>query len=479
MDKKIFISYSWGSKEHQDWVVNLGTRLMNDTVDVVLDKWSLKDGHDIHSFMEEMVKSNDIFRVLIVSDSKYKEKADEREGGVGTETQIITPNIYSNQKQDKFIPLVLERDEEGNPCLPIYLASRKYIDFSKEEHFEDSYEELLRNILEAPAIPKPKLGNRPPVYITENKINLSVTNSKIRSIENQIKKTQSLNPKYLNDFTETFLDNLWEFQLKEVPQDIKSYGELLVENLRSYKPLREDFIKFIDLISGDEFKIDSDIIIDFFENAPTYQKPREKIGSWNPAEFDIFKIIFHELFLYVVAVCLKNKDYNLLSDILNSKYFIKDPYSRSQEPTSFMFLYDYHENLESYMRSTYDKVTGFGDYVISNLSEQIRKENIILSDTICYVVSYMINPTDDFNWFPNTFLYQQERKFDFFEKITSKKHFEKVKSIFDVSNENELKDKLEFIKEGSSERMRYGRGGFNRIPFVHELIKPETIAIYR
>lgn len=377
MDKKIFISYSWGSKEHQDWVVNLGRRLMNDTVDVVLDKWSLKDGHDIHSFMEEMVKSNDIFRVLIVSDSKYKEKADEREGGVGTETQIITPNIYSNQKQDKFIPLVLDRDEDGNPCLPIYLASRKYIDFSKEEHFEDSYEELLRNILEAPAIPKPKLGSRPPVYITENKINLSETNSKIRSIENQIKKTQSLNQKYLIDFTETFLDNLWEFRLKEVPQDIKSYGELLVENLRSYKPLREDFIKFIDLVSGDEFKIDSDIIIDFFENAPTYQKPKENLGSWNPAEFDIFKIIFHELYLYVVAVCLKNKDYNLLSDILNSKYFIKDPYSRSQEPSGFMFLYDYHKNLESYMRSTYDKITGFGDYIISNLSDQIKKENII------------------------------------------------------------------------------------------------------
>ncbi|MDA3904624.1 MAG: toll/interleukin-1 receptor domain-containing protein [Bacteroidales bacterium] len=72
MNKKIFISYSWGNKEHQDWIVNLGTRLMDDTVDVVLDKWSLKDGYDIHSFMEEMVKAEDIFRVLIVSDLKYR-----------------------------------------------------------------------------------------------------------------------------------------------------------------------------------------------------------------------------------------------------------------------------------------------------------------------------------------------------------------------------------------------------------------------
>jgi len=479
MEKKVFISYSWGDKNHQDWIVNLGKRLMSDTVDVILDRWSLKDGHDIHGFMEEMVKSNDIFRVLIVSDSKYQKKADERKGGVGTETQIITPNIYSNQKQEKFIPIVLERDAQGEPCLPIYLSNRKYIDFSKEEDFEDSYEELLRNILEAPSIPKPKLGNKPPVYITENKISLSETNSKIRTIENQIKKNQNLNSKYLSDFTESFLDKLWVFRLNQVSRDIKNYGESLIENLKSYKPLREDFIKFVDLISGNEFEIDADILIEFFENAPIYQRPKEDIGSWNPAEFDIFKIIFQELFLYTIAICIKNKDFALISDLLNSKYYKKEPHSRNEEPENFTFLYEYHQNLESYMKQVYNKITGFGEYIISNLSEQIRKENIILSDTLCYVVSYLDNVNNHFKWFPNTYLYSKERKFIFFEKITSKKHFEKIKIIFDVANESELKDRLIKIKENSSERIRYGNGGFNQIPFVYELINPEKIAIYR
>jgi hypothetical protein len=67
MSKKIFISYSWGNSEHQEWIINLATRLMNDTVDVILDKWSLKEGNDIYGFMEEMVKSEDVFRVLIIS----------------------------------------------------------------------------------------------------------------------------------------------------------------------------------------------------------------------------------------------------------------------------------------------------------------------------------------------------------------------------------------------------------------------------
>lgn len=478
MQKKVFISYSWGDKEHQDWVVNLGTRLMNDTVDVVLDRWSLKDGHDIHSFMEEMVKSNDIFRVLIISNSKYKEKADDREGGVGTETQIITPNIYTNQKQEKFIPIVLERDENGNPYLPIYLANRKYIDFSKDENFEDSYEELLRNILEAPAIPKPKLGQSVPHYITQNLINLSETNSQLRTLENQLKKGQKTSSKYFTNFIETYLDKLWEFKLESRARDIQSYGNLLFEKLKAFKLLREDFIKFADIISSNETEFDPEVFVEFFENEPRYQRPKETVGSWNGADFDIFKIIFQELFLYTITICLKNKNYTLVADLLHSKYYSKDEYAREQNPKRYTFLYHYHQNLESYITTVYNKVSGFGDYVITNLSEQVSKEDLILGDTVCYFVSYLeaVNIYD--TWFPCTYLYLDRGKLSFFEKVTSKKHFEKVKAIFAIDSTDELKDLLLKVKATEPKEINYGRG-WSRVPFVFELVNPEMIGIYR
>lgn len=479
MNKKVFISYSWGNKEHQDWIVNLSKRLMADTVDVILDRWSLKDGHDIYSFMEEMVKSDDIFRVLIMCDEKYKLKADDREGGVGTETQIITPNLYSKEKQEKFIPIVLERNESGNPFLPVYLASRKYIDFSQEEDFEDSYEDLLRNILEVPSIPKPKLGANPPAYISENIIDFSETNSKIRTIENQIKKSQTLNQKFATDFTDIFLEILWDFNLEKSPNDLEGFGIKLIQTLKSFKPLREDFIKFVDLLSSIKTEFSSELIIEFFENAPLYLKPRENKGSWSNSEFDTFKIIFHELFIYTIAIGLKNKNYAFVSELLNSKFFIKDPYSQRQEPKNFPFLYKYHENLENYIHKTYNKITGFGHYMITNLSDQIDKQGLILADTLCYAVSYLNN--DDFynRWFPNTYLYGERSSLNFFDKISSKKYFEKIKSIFDVENENELKKKLDNNKVTSKDRIRYGRGAFENVPFVYELIDPEKISIYR
>ncbi len=63
--------------------------------------------------------------------------------------------------------------------------------------------------------------------------------------------------------------------------------------------------------------------------------------------------------------------------------------------------------------------------------------------------------------------------------MTSKKHFEKVKAVFGVDNETELKNKLLKVKATSTERIRYGGGGFNDVPFIYDLVNPETIGIYR
>lgn len=159
--------------------------------------------------------------------------------------------------------------------------------------------------------------------------------------------------------------------------------------------------------------------------------------------------------MFVTA--LKNKNHSLVSELLNSKFFIKDAYSQNQESKNFTFLYKYHENLENYFHKTYRKITGFGHYMVTNLSDQVDKERLILADTLCYAVSYLNSPSIYYDrWFTNTFLYGKNGSINFFERMSSKKHFEKVKSIFDVTNDSELKEKLENNKENSKDRLRYG-----------------------
>lgn len=52
---KVFISYSWSSPQHVDWVLDLAHRLHHDNVDVLIDKWYLREGQNSIEFMESMV----------------------------------------------------------------------------------------------------------------------------------------------------------------------------------------------------------------------------------------------------------------------------------------------------------------------------------------------------------------------------------------------------------------------------------------
>ena len=129
---RLFISYSWSSPAHEQTVIDLATELRDSGVDVTLDKWDLKEGHDSVAFMEQKVTNPEIKKVAIISDKTYAEKADGRAGGVGTETQIISKEVYDKQAQEKFVAVVTEKDEEGKPYLPTYYKSRIYIDLRRK-----------------------------------------------------------------------------------------------------------------------------------------------------------------------------------------------------------------------------------------------------------------------------------------------------------------------------------------------------------
>lgn len=141
--KKIFVSYSWTPEENKKWVMHLVEKMQGDGIRVVIDYQDLKPGHDKLAFIERAVSDETIDKVLIICNRTYKEKADERKGGVGDESAIISPYVYGNTKQEKFIPIINEFDENGNPFLPSYLVSRVYIDLTD---FERGYKELLEYI---------------------------------------------------------------------------------------------------------------------------------------------------------------------------------------------------------------------------------------------------------------------------------------------------------------------------------------------
>ncbi|MFN3690445.1 MAG: toll/interleukin-1 receptor domain-containing protein, partial [Fimbriimonadales bacterium] len=66
---RAFVSYSWDSQEHVNWVLQLATRLRANGVDVVLDRWDTDLGTDLSLFMERAADTS--YRVIAVASEAY------------------------------------------------------------------------------------------------------------------------------------------------------------------------------------------------------------------------------------------------------------------------------------------------------------------------------------------------------------------------------------------------------------------------
>lgn len=153
---KVFISYSHDTLEHKKWILELASRLRNNGIDAILDQFELQPGDDLPHFMERhLVSSN---KILMVCTSKYVNKANKGEGGVGYEKMIITSNLMQRIDENKIIPII---KQNGTTDVPTFLKSKLYINFSKTDDYELSYDELVRTIHNSPLFEKPPIGNNP------------------------------------------------------------------------------------------------------------------------------------------------------------------------------------------------------------------------------------------------------------------------------------------------------------------------------
>lgn len=186
MSPKVFISYSWSSPAHKERVKAIADRLLGDGVDVILDIYDLKEGHDKNAFMEKMVVDKTITNVLVMCDSVYAEKADNKQSGVGTESQIISQHVYTKVEQSKFIPIVCEFDENSEPYLPVFMRSLIWIDLSTPEKENHNWERLVRLLNGKPADLKPKLGKKPSYLESGTYEPVSEPRAKLNSLKQAI-----------------------------------------------------------------------------------------------------------------------------------------------------------------------------------------------------------------------------------------------------------------------------------------------------
>jgi hypothetical protein len=155
---RAFVTYSWDSDEHKEWVRRFADVLIENGVDATLDQYDLVIGVDLYKFMEKSINEADV--VLVVCTPAYVKKANERERGVGAETSLISSKFFSGRPEKEIIPIIRSK-EPSTPHTPDYMSSLFFVDFRDDKKFDRKMEELLRHLHRQPKYIRPPLGRVP------------------------------------------------------------------------------------------------------------------------------------------------------------------------------------------------------------------------------------------------------------------------------------------------------------------------------
>lgn len=433
---KVFISYSWHPEENKIRVQRLAERLMQDGVNVILDIWDLKHGHDKYVFMEQMVKDPDIKKVLVICNEDYALKADARKGGVGTESTIMSSDIYSLAEQTKFIPILMEW-KNGEACLPTFLKSRMYIDMSSNETYELGYDQLLRDIYSKPLLRKPALGKMPSYLDADEPVLLSTAREQ-QKLKEKIDQSSDLQT-WIARYCDKIIESLDQFKVTFSGGKTCDLIELVEKSIASMQVVNNDFIAFVDTVASNS-ECNGKQFVDFFEKLLQYYEDKDielasSTDSWHLRN-DNYRFFNYELFLSFTAIFQKH-NYTL-------DYYKNKGYSSSSQVAILMNNYGS------------DKFASWVEV-----------------DILLYYLSLIYGkPGDRMSmWYPTLSIYN--RAFEILPKMASMRYFEKAKVMFGVADKDSFKTLIARTKD------ELQRDAYHRIPNLKEGLSYDKVCSLR
>lgn len=440
MDPKVFISYSWSSPGHQARIRQWAEQLVGDGVDAVLDIWDLREGDDKLAFMERMVTDESVTHVLVFTDSEYAVKADARKAGVGTESQIISREVYAKVQQSKFIPVVCEFDESGEPFLPTFLKSRIWIDFSSPETAIENWEQLIRLLHGKPAHEKPPLG-KPPVYVSENTaVPASPAFVKFAALRQAVLQEKRGLTLYRQDFLDACYDYADTLRVRERP-NVPIMGERVLEDCGKLKLVRDHIVDWVLLESGANPSEDfAEALVAALERLLELKSRPAEVTQWNDTWFDAHRVFAYETFLYVVAGLMKTGAYDVLHLIVTTHYLLPETEAYGDHRfDKFDAFYGYSETLQV-LAPEGRKLHAPAAELIKRQADRtdIPFSAVIQAELLVLLMTFV---TEGTRWYPQTLHYSSRgHGLPFFVRAAQHRYFVNLATITGIPSADDLRE---------------------------------------
>jgi len=137
----VFVTYAWDSVEHNDKVISFVNFLREKGYNASMDRKESqqKTSSNFNQMMVDGISKSD--KVVVVLSKKYKEKADELQGGVGFEFAIIMEQL--KQTENKFIFVSFGQYDDN--IVPVAIGGRDILNLKKDQD-ENNFNELFAKL---------------------------------------------------------------------------------------------------------------------------------------------------------------------------------------------------------------------------------------------------------------------------------------------------------------------------------------------
>lgn len=449
---KIFISYSWSSPEHEEWVLELAESLIKDGIDIALDKWELREGDDPIIFMESMVNDPTITKIIMIIDGKYTDRANQRHGGVGTESTILSQELYSKRDKNKIVAVIAE----PNAPKPIFYAGRLHVDLSNSERYAEEYEKLVRWAYDKYKYEKPKLlGSAPSFIVAEDDQVALFTNTQYRMAIDALEKGKSNASSLVKQYLDKLHSELPKFSLSEEDSNLE---EAFKQKIEHFQPHLNEFKKIVNTVcthSNDSkifkhFRSFLESLLDLLTVIPN-QRGRLQ------ADLELFCFLNYQIFLSLISILIKNEEFNELKEILDELYMLPENFHNrhlleKKYMTFSIFLPREYNFIGNNLKPR--KYSPLGDLVKDYSDNQvITFEEVCEADAFLFIKSLTFGfQSDDFyikRWWPHVSFYILNHRYHalkVFVKSERASYFDEIKKVLNVQDLQFIEDILNINK---------------------------------
>ncbi len=265
-------------------------------------------------------------------------------------------------------------------------------------------------------------------------------------------------------------------KLRIDPENVEvHYDEVIFISINDFIPHLKQFTELLFTITQYEATENyADVLHKFFEGLiPYLYIPKGFTGRHRETDEDNFRFIIHELFLYTVAILLKEEKFEVAHYLISNNYYSETNARRGGDiMASYVVFYQSMESIRTRNnRLELNRISLHVDTLEKRAKHSgIDFKYLIQADFILFARKEIELGGFGNRWYPmtlNYFHWGDHEVFEIFIRAESVKYFDKIKGLIGINDKNDITRLSDIYNSNKRNRMRIDHSEIHLEPFMN------------